>query len=185
MTANFGGKRGGERDETTGGGVASVGHSFINTLQRVSETNEVAGILRRVAAVVGIPRRRRIDDRTTGDTATRPLRRPEGKRRLERRRDGMPYYVYLWPTSTKRGKGVEGRVLFTAMAKRFKLLLCIKLQTDMHELCLHLEYYMIGNSGLNRAHHYTTYYERAMLRCWREGERESRSATSGGRNRCD
>ena len=65
------------------GGVASVGHSFINTLQRVSETNEVAGILRRVAAVVGIPRRRRIDDRTAGDTATRPLRRPEGKRRLE------------------------------------------------------------------------------------------------------
>ena len=88
MTANFGGERGRERDETTG--VASVGHSFINTLQRVSETNEVAGrgdrrILRRVATVVGIPRPRppvrRIDDRTAGDTATRPLRRPEGKRR--------------------------------------------------------------------------------------------------------
>ena len=31
-----------------------------------------------------------------------------------------------------------------------------ELQTDMHELCLHLAYYMIGNSGLNRAHHYTT-----------------------------
>ena len=80
MTANFGGERERERDETTGVGVASVWHSFINTLQRVSETNEVAGILRRVAAVVGIPRR--IDDRTAGDTATRPLRRPEGKRRF-------------------------------------------------------------------------------------------------------
>ena len=29
-------------------------------------------------------------------------------------------------------------------------------QTDMHDLCLHLACYMIGNGGLNRAHHYTT-----------------------------
>ena len=78
--------------------------------------------------------------------------------------DGMPYIVYLWPIITKRGKGVEGRVPLTAPTwtalrnsrDQETQTSAIELQTDMHELCLHLAYYMIGNSGLNRAHHYTT-----------------------------